>query len=261
MNDHRVGNHPASPAGKVFAEFDGYRNGSRLGGLCADLLAEQKLTWPECREGYQSLDRVKARDLACCGFSVRVQHNPGRIKSTTAVVEEKAVKERPCFLCAASLPDGQKGVLYRNEYVILCNPMPVFPPHFTVCHIEHRPQAIEATIDTMLRLSADLGDSWSVLYNGPRCGASAPDHLHFQLVSSGRMPVEKEIEEKRRLRAVRESDSVRLLRVEEIGRELLLIEGENMTAVADVFRNLAGRAQEGPRSGPRAHDERGGFLP
>ena len=233
-----TGNHPASRNSRVYADFDGGRNGVRLGSLCLDLLAEQKETWPECRAGYESLDGVKVRDLSCSGFSVRIQHNPGRIRSTTAVVEEKAVSERPCFLCAANLPDGQKGVLYKDEYLILCNPMPVFRPHFTVSHCDHRPQAIEARIDVMLRLAADLDRHWAVLYNGPRCGASAPDHLHFQSVSSGRMPVEREIEEKERLRAVGGNDGARLFRVENIGREALLIEGENLPAIAHGFRDL-----------------------
>jgi len=232
------GNHQTPRNSRIFAEFDGGRDGARLGELCLDLLAEQKETWPECRAGYETLDRVKVRDLSCPGFSVRVQHNPGRIRSTTAVVEAKAVSERPCFLCAANLPDGQKGVLYRNEYLILCNPMPVFPPHFTVCYCDHRPQAVEGHIDTMLRLAADLDSSWAVLYNGPRCGASAPDHLHFQLVSSGRMPVEREIEERERLRAAAGSDGAGLFRVENIGRELLLIEGESAPPIAHIFRNL-----------------------
>ena len=230
--------HPASLASIVYAVFDGDRNGNRLGGLCTDLLSEQKETWANCREGYESLGKVRVRDLSCTGFSVRIQHNPGRIKSTTAAVEEKAVSERPCFLCLANLPDGQKGVLYRNGYLILCNPMPVFPPHYTVCRLDHRPQVVEENIDTLLQLAADLGGPWTVLYNGPRCGASAPDHLHFQVISSGRMPVEGEIKRDGRLHTVTESDGVSLSRLENIGREALLIQGNSLEAASQVFRDF-----------------------
>jgi hypothetical protein len=230
--------HPASLAPKVYAAFDGNGGGNRLGGLCMDLLSEQKETWADCREGYESLDKVRVRDLSCTGFSVRIQHNPGRMKSTTAAVEEEAVNERPCFLCLANLPAGQKGVLYRNEYLILCNPMPVFPPHYTVSLLDHNPQAVEENIDTLLQLTTDLGRAWTVLYNGPRCGASAPDHLHFQVVSSGRMPVEEELKGEGRLHTVAESDGVRLSHVENIGREAILIEGNGLEAASRVFRNF-----------------------
>ena len=86
--------------------------------------------------------------------------------------------------------------------------MPVFSPHFTVSHLDHRPQAIAEQIDAFLRLMADFGSGWTVLYNGPRCGASAPDHLHFQAVPSGQMPIEKEILEKKRLALITPVDGV-----------------------------------------------------
>ena len=193
--------------------------------LCLELLSEQKKTWPDLREGYESLKDVRERDLPCRGFSVRLQYNPGRIKSSLADVSEKNVNERRCFLCLDHLPEGQKGILYRSEYLILCNPMPVFSSHFTVSHLDHRLQAIAEHIDTFLQLMADFGSGWTVLYNGPKCGASAPDHLHFQAAPSGQMPIEKEIREEKRLTLMKQVDGVLLYRVRDLGREVIILEG------------------------------------
>ena len=77
--------------------------------------------------------------------------------------------------------------------------MPVFSGHFTIAHLIHQPQAITENIDTFLHLASDFGSDWSVLYNGSRCGASAPDHLHFQAIPSGNMPIEKEIMNEKRM--------------------------------------------------------------
>jgi hypothetical protein len=136
-----------------------------LPGLCLELLAEQKKTWPDLRLGYESLKNVRERDLPYWGFSVRLQYNPGRIKSSTAVVDAENRRERRCFLCMDNLPKSQQGILYQDDYLILCNPMPVFSSHFTVSHLDHRFQAIGEHMDTFLQLMADLGSGWAVLYN------------------------------------------------------------------------------------------------
>jgi hypothetical protein len=101
------------------------------------------------------------------------------------------------------LPGGQKGILYRSDYLILSNPMPVFSSHFTVSHIDHRLQTIDEHVQTFLQLLADLGQSWTVLYNGPKCGASAPDHFHFQVGPLGQMPIEKELRAEKKLTLIK----------------------------------------------------------
>src|SRR4030042_371052 len=209
---------------KIYTTFDG---GGSLSGLCLELLSEQKKAWLDLRKGYELLKDVRERDVPCKGFSVRLQYNPGRMKSSLANVAEKNAKERQCFLCLDSLPNGQKGVLHRSEYLILCNPMPVFFSHFTVSHLDHRRQAIAEHMDTFLQLMANFGPGWMVLYNGPRCGASAPDHLHFQATPSGQMPIEKEIWGKDRLTPMTQADGVLLSRVRDLGREGIILEGDD----------------------------------
>ena len=223
---------------RVDAIFDGKECAKGLPGLCLDLLAEQKKAWPDLLKGYESLQDVRERHLPCKGFSVRLQHNPGRIRSSTAEVGRTEGNGRRCFLCVDHLPEDQKGILYRGDYLILCNPMPVFFPHFTVSHLDHRPQIITEQIDAFLQLIADLGSGWAVLYNGPRCGASAPDHLHFQVVPSGRMPIEKEILEKKRLALLTPVSDCLLYRVKDLGREVVVLEGDDLTAMGGAFNRF-----------------------
>jgi len=208
---------------RIFASFDDDQE-CRLGELCLHLLDEQKRTWTDCRRGYESLESVGKRIVKCDGFSVTIQHNPGRVTSTEARVEKDEIALRPCFLCTDRLPAEQKVVLYRRDYVVLCNPMPVFSSHYTVAHRQHRPQTIGENAATLLRLVDDFGEGWTVLYNGPRCGASAPDHLHFQVVTGACMPIENEIAEEDRLRLMEQIGDVRIYRAGCLGREVVVLE-------------------------------------
>lgn len=233
------------PAQKIYNTFDAGKNTRSLSALCLDLLFEQKRVWPELRKGYGLLKSVREREVLCRGFSVLLQHNPGRIKSSLAVVNKASGAEQPCFLCLDRLPDGQKGVLYRNEFLILCNPMPVLPFHFTVSHLDHLVQAIAETIDTFLHLAADFSSGWVVLYNGPQCGASAPNHLHFQVVPSGKMPIEQDVRKKNKFLLTTEADNVLLYRAKGLGREVILLEGNDRMAVGKAFKNYMNGLKKG----------------
>ena len=223
---------------KVYAAFDEGSRVRSLPELCLELLAEQKKVWLELREAYESLKDVRERDVRRKGFPIRLQYNPRRIKNSLADVGEGNAKERRCFLCLDNLPEGQKGILYRSEYLILCNPMPVFSSHFTISHLDHRHQAVAESIDTLLQLMTDFGSDWMVLYNGPQCGASAPDHLHFQAGPSGKMPIEKEIQEGKRLTLTTRVDSVLLYHMSDLGREVIVLEGDDPMAVIRAFEDL-----------------------
>jgi hypothetical protein len=116
--------------------------------------------------------------------------------------------------------------------------MPVFSSHFTVSHLDHRVQVIAEHIDTFLQLMADFGSGWTMLYNGPRCGASAPDHLHFQAAPSGQMPIEKEIREGKRLTLMKQVDNVLLYHLRDLGREVIILEGNEPMAVGIAFKGF-----------------------
>ena len=227
-------------ADKIYSTFDG----GNLQRLCDDLIAEQQNSWLELGEAYGSLKGVRVRDLGCDGFAVRLQHNPGRTINTLASVDRQDINARKCFLCAENLPPEQKGILYRGEHLILCNPRPVFQSHLTVTHIQHSPQNIAGSIDSFLRLAADLGPGWTVLYNGPKCGASAPDHLHFQAVPSGWMPAEKVIFEEKRQALLAEVDGIPLSRILGAGREIVILTGDNRAALGSAFKKFLTVLQE-----------------
>lgn len=221
---------------RIYAVFNEKKPGAPdLSALCRELVDEQRLTWVALGRAYDSLEETLERTIRCTGFSVRVQRNPGRIASTIAQVDKGGTNGRPCFLCPGKLPADQRGILYRNRYLILPNPMPVLPFHCTVADIRHEPQAIAGRVETLLRLMNDLGRGWTVLYNGPRCGASAPDHFHFQIIPGGNMPVEQKIREDKRRLSSRQTRGARIYCPTGLGRSAVVIESEDLEAARDVF--------------------------
>lgn len=110
---------------------------------------------------------------------VILQYNSERIVSATANVNESDVENRPCFLCEENRPSVQKGISFLDKYIILCNPYPILKNHLTIPLLSHVPQLIGKKMEDMLTLTESLED-YIVFYNGPKCGASVPDHFHFQ---------------------------------------------------------------------------------
>lgn len=153
------------------------------------LFDEQLQNWDLLRTNVQGLEEAITRSLPFEGFTINLQFNPRRIRSSGAKVDKASIEQRPCFLCAGNRPPGQESVPFENDYEILCNPYPIFPRHYTIAHKEHVPQRIRDSFPRLLELSRALPDL-AVFYNGPRCGASAPDHLHFQAGNRGFMPIE-----------------------------------------------------------------------
>lgn len=218
---------------KIYAIFDG----KDLNGLCSGLLSQQLKTWPRLRENYELLEKIMIRTISCNGFGVKIQHNPGRTISTLADTRPEAIDSRPCFLCINNLPELQKGILYR-DFLILCNPAPVFHHHLTINSITHRPQMINTNIKSLLGLSKDLGHGWIALYNGPKCGASAPDHLHFQAIPCGNTPMEREINELKRPIESSGTPNVSIYYVDNLGRVYFFLEGYDTEALEDAFGKL-----------------------
>ncbi|SHF09773.1 protein of unknown function [Mariniphaga anaerophila] len=158
------------------------------------LINQQKGTWELAHNNYAALSGVQTRSFDFGHFKIIVQHNPGRIRSSAAKTDAGSIAARPCFLCAKNLPEVQKGIIFQNRFFILVNPFPIFPAHLTVPHFEHTPQQILAYFPDMLELARAL-PGFTVFYNGPQCGASAPDHFHFQAGIRGFLPVEEELDE------------------------------------------------------------------
>jgi hypothetical protein len=132
--------------------------------------------------GLQGLRENQNRKISVGNYDAWLRHIPHRIVSTTAAVDKASIQKRPCFLCAANLPVEERGVALNAEFTAYCNPFPIVEGHLTVVHNDHRWQAIAGQLETLIQFAKDLPD-WLFIYNGPECGASAPDHLHFQALA------------------------------------------------------------------------------
>src|SRR5262249_16421712 len=159
------------------------------------LIRQQLETWPMLRQAIKGLDDVEYKKMIVKGSEVYAQFNPSRIVSTAAKVDAATIKQRPCFLCVENLPPEEKGISFGPNFIVLCNPFPVLRNHLVLSSRTHVPQKIEGNLSTLLDFARGFGDGWFTLYNGPRCGASAPDHLHFQAASSELLPILRDVED------------------------------------------------------------------
>ena len=229
---------------RIFASFDGSRDDPALSGLCFDLFSQQKISWPLLRDAYAAQDSAQIREISANGFSLKLQFNPRRIISSAAAVDPASISRRSCFLCVKNLPEAQKGILYRQTYLILCNPAPIFPQHYVVSNRRHFPQSIENNIAAFLLLAKDFGPGLTVFYNGPRCGASAPDHLHFHVVPSDMMPIEKEIREDRNKILIRRLEGASILTLMSLSRPIIIVEGKELRSVETALLKAVTAMQE-----------------
>jgi len=237
------------PSEKIFSIYSGEKSDENLSQCISELFTEQLSTWHALADGYKSLDATKEREIDCHGYSVRLRHNSLRAKSTMAAVDKGSISKRPCFLCLTNLPEKQKGILYRDRYLILCNPMPAFHSHVTITAIDHSPQCIEENIDTLFQLITDLGSAWTILYNGPECGASAPDHHHFQAIPSGILPIERDASVKTKQKTIFRSNGINIYRIDNVNREVIALEGKNRPLMKSAFGSTISRMKEDLSSG------------
>lgn len=193
--------------------------------------------WKLCRDNYEQLKNVKVKKFQFEGYSIKAQFNPGRIISTSAKVDPKSIQERKCFLCEQNLPAEQKGILYNGSYIILVNPYPIFPIHFTLTHTIHQPQRISDTFHDLLEFSKDLSKYFTVIYNGPRCGASAPDHLHFQAGNKFFIPIDDEADliSNEYGSHVIDNDNLLIQTVDDGLRKFILFESSERDLLIDSF--------------------------
>lgn len=203
-----------------------------------DLWRDQLVDWPLAAKFYGSLSSVKTREFVLGGIRILAQYNPARAASTTAQTDQKSIAQRPCFLCDCNRPPEQRSV-DAGEFWILLNPFPIFEQHFTLPHKQHTPQQILPYYADFLFFAKELSD-FIVFYNGPRCGASAPDHLHFQAGTKGVLPL---VDDFMRLRDRQTEciDSYKdavLLRLKGMYRKVLVIESETAEASLHLFERL-----------------------
>ncbi len=204
-----------------------------------DLFESQFMEWPLARDNYGQLDGVRVRKIPFPGYEIAVQFNPGRIVSSAAKVDAGSIKARPCFLCEDNRPPEQRGVPFGSDYIILINPFPIFRRHLTIVNRAHTPQQIEGNFASMLSLAEALPD-FVIFYNGPQCGASAPDHLHFQAGNRGFLPVEKDFGKPDLGTAAVSSEGVELRLWSGYGRGMLTLAGSDSRAIDNAFSRFYG---------------------
>ena len=200
----------------------------------------QKEQWPMLNAGFKSLETVKSKSFQFDGYKIKAQFNAGRMTSTSAKVDPKSISERKCFLCRENLPEEQRGILYNDKYIILCNPFPIFSTHFTLTHKVHQPQRIIDTFSEMLDLSKDLSRYYTVIYNGPRCGASAPDHLHFQAGNKSFMPIDDEFHQIKNEygKVIYEDDELSFYAIDDGIRKFISIESIDKEIIVNTFNKF-----------------------
>lgn len=197
------------------------------------LFNEQLVTWDTARRNYEALCRVETRDLVVDGVTYRLQHNPARIISSGAKTDVTTISKRPCFLCADRRPAEQMSLPLLGHYELLVNPYPIFPRHFTIVEKKHTPQRIAPRFRDMLEMAQRLCD-YFLFYNGPACGASAPDHAHFQAGSRGMLPIES-MWRQRIDRQLAQANGTTLYLLDDTPRTTLVIEAASIDTACGMF--------------------------
>ncbi len=210
----------------------------KLNEAARSLWQRQMRDWPMAATFYQSLKMVQVKELQIDQLHFTVQFNPARRASTSAKVDAKSIEARPCFLCKKHLPPEQECV-DAGEFTLLVNPFPIFPMHFTIPLKQHAKQQILPWYRHFLQFAYTL-DEFVLFYNGPACGASAPDHLHFQAVTDGLMPLLKDFQTLGKENAVclEKTASATLYKLKDFLRTAYVIESVEIESSFSIFETL-----------------------
>lgn len=156
-----------------------------------ELYDSQLNVWPDFRKRVEQLKEIELRTFDFGKYQIKTQFNPARAVSSNAKLDKASIANRKCFLCKENRPAVQKGVAINDRFTLLVNPFPIMEEHFTIPLNQHSDQEIKPYIEDLLDFS-HIMEQHVLLYNGPHCGASAPDHIHFQAVRKGQLPFENE---------------------------------------------------------------------
>lgn len=157
-----------------------------------DFIHRQLTMWDEVQQRFDALQHAtEIKPLPTAHGALAAQHNPTRIHSTKANITQEFLKKRPCFLCDNHRPKVQISLPVEGKYQVLINPYPILPKHLTIVSRRHTSQSLKGRLADFCRMAMALPD-FLVFYNGARCGASAPDHMHFQAGARGVVPLERD---------------------------------------------------------------------
>ena len=201
------------------------------------LFSEQLIEWELAKVNYHHLEKVKTKRLDFGEFEILVQFNPERMRSSVAKVDAKSIEARPCFLCRKNRPIQQRGVPFEDNLTVLVNPFPIFRRHLTIPSEKHVNQLINPNFKSMLSIAEAL-PSYVVFYNGPQCGASAPDHFHFQAGNRGFLPVENDFSRGNCTRLVSAKQGTEIWQWYGYHRGIITIRGTDKEKLCTIFNRF-----------------------
>jgi len=211
---------------------------TRLNQKIKSLFNEQVSNWELARMNYEGLKTIRTKSFSFGDFEVNIQFNPARIVSSGAKVDAKTIAARKCFLCEENRPAEQRNI-DMDDYSILVNPYPIFPQHFTIPRKRHSIQEIKPYFADMLMLAQAL-DEFIVFYNGPKCGASAPDHMHFQAGTKDFLPLLSDYKRMKPTEGeiIDEGENYQLYKLSNYLRKVYCIESDTILSAQNIFENL-----------------------
>ena len=210
---------------------------------------EQLSTWTLAATNFNALSDVRVREMQVNGMTVKLQFNPARMISSAAKLTKEDIAKRRCFLCEQNRPSEQMFMPFEgaegNKYHILVNPYPIFSEHLVIANSSHQDQAIAGRFEDMLKLSETYPDR-TFFYNGPNCGASAPDHHHFQGVPRGVMPLETSVDlcasTLKSLKEISKYEDASLFHYENFSNGIFVIISKSAKASSHLFERLLNAA-------------------
>lgn len=202
---------------------------------------DQLSRWPLACENFRALKNVKVRETDAGGLRVKLQYNPARMVSSAAKLTKADIARRRCFLCRENRPpeqimlkfEGRKG----KKYDILINPYPIFPEHLVIASDKHTDQSILQRYVDMLDLARKYTD-FTIFYNGPKSGASAPDHHHFQAAPAGLMPLECDVDKMDAVEYLTSVQDARLYHYKRFTTGVFVLTAETAKSAAKLFYRL-----------------------
>lgn len=211
---------------------------SRLAHTIDEMFSRETALHGRAFINYQALSKVECREMPVSGFPARLFFNPAREASVMAKVDEETLRRRKCFLCPDGLEEKQQTTIWSSgsgpQYWIRVNPFPIFDHHFTISLASHQRQQIGGHYADMLSLAEELPE-YVIFYNGPMCGASAPDHMHFQAVPEGSLPMQKLVREGTCLRLLSKNKGVETSKIEKYVEGAFVLRSADRRALEAQF--------------------------
>ena len=233
-------------------ELEKFGEVENLNSQSFSLIEQQKTAWKTAAQNYEALNALNTKTFDFGHFKIIAQHNAERMRSSAAKTDADSINGRPCFLCLKNLHPEQQGILFKNKYIVFTNPYPIFQKHLTISGLEHLSQEILPNFADLLDLSQSL-PGFTVLYNGPQCGASAPDHVHFQAGNIGFLPIDNEYETIMNgfSEVLYETNNCKIVAAKEYLRRFVIIISPDKCQLLDNFEFIYNQLKNKPDNEPK----------